>query len=242
MTVYGGDGDDVFDTDREQTAATIITIGASLFGDAGNDKMSLPENTPKMYGYGGTGDDKIIFYGTSAFMEVEGNDGDDIIYGTDGIGVAGGPRQQKIYGDESNTSITANADLAGVGGDDKIYGGSDMLSNFIYAGGPANDLISLGSNLTGTQLVFGDNFSATPLTEDDTALNQADGDDIITLGNNIRGTTKVYGQGGNDKIVGGYEDGTSPPQVEFFHGGSGDDKIWMVSPENRALDVYGNGT
>ena len=87
--------------------------------------------------------------------------------------------------------------------------------------------------------MFGDNFSATPLVEDDTALNQADGDDIITLGNNIRGTTKVYGQGGNDKIVGGWEDGTMPPQVEFFYGGSGDDKIWMVSPGEIALDTYG---
>lgn len=150
MKVYGGDGNDIFDTDRDQLISTIVP-DVKLFGGAGNDKITMLEFSPKQYGYGGTGDDKIIFYGTSAMIAIEGNDGDDIIYGTDGIGVAGGPRQQKIYGDESNTSITANADLAGVGGDDKIYGGSDMLSNFIYAGGPANDLISLGSNLTGTQ-------------------------------------------------------------------------------------------
>lgn len=88
--------------------------------------------------------------------------------------------------------------------------------------------------------MFGDNFSATPLTEDDTALNQADGDDIITLGNNLRGTTKVYGQGGNDKIVGGWTDDTGAPQIEFFYGGSGDDKIWMVSPGEIPLDTYGS--
>jgi hypothetical protein len=114
-----------------------------------------------------------------------------------------------------------------------------MLSNFIYVGGPGSDLVSLGGNLTGSQLVLGDNFDATPLMEDDTALNQADGDDIITLGNNIRGLTKVYGQAGNDKIVGGWADDSAPPQVEFFHGGSGDDKIWMVSPGELPLDTYG---
>ena len=85
MTVYGGDGDDVFDTDREQTQATVIATWARLFGDAGNDKMSLPENTPKMYGYGGTGDDKITF-SSNQIVSVRGNDGSDIIYGRDGPG------------------------------------------------------------------------------------------------------------------------------------------------------------
>ena len=80
MSVYGGDGDDIFDTDREQTQSTVITNFARLFGDAGNDKMSSPENTPKMYGYGGTGDDKIIHY-DNFLVKVAGNDGDDIIYG-----------------------------------------------------------------------------------------------------------------------------------------------------------------
>ena len=93
----------------------------------------------------------------------------------------------------------------------------------------------------GSVVVTGDNYDAPVmiLTEDDSGLNQADGDDIITLGNNVRGNSKVYGQGGNDKIVGGWADGGGPPQLEFFYGGSGDDKIWLVSPGEIALDTYG---
>ena len=79
----------------------------------------------------------------------------------------------------------------------------------------------------------------TALTEDDTMLNIADGDDIITIGNDNTGTIKVYGQGGNDKIVGGRQVEAGPPQVEFLYGGSGDDKIWLVSPGEIALDTYG---
>ena len=43
----------------------------------------------------------------------------------------------------------------------------------------------------------------TPLTEDATALNIADGDDIIEIGDNNM-AVKAYGQGGNDKIIGGF--------------------------------------
>ena len=243
MKVYGGDGDDVFDTDREQTA-TIFLPDARLYGDAGNDKMTLLEFAAKMYGYGGTGDDKIVF-STNPVVKVVGNDGSDIVYGRDGLGMAVGPPSvQKIYGDETAIAITADADLAGVGGDDKIYGGSDMQANIQYVGGPGSDLISVGGNIMGTVVVTGDNYDAPVmiLTEDDTGLNQADGDDIITLGNNIRGTTKVYGQGGNDKIVGGRITSPGAPQLEFFYGGSGDDKIWLVSPGEIALDDYGTGS
>ena len=67
--------------------------------------------------------------------------------------------------------------------------------------------------------------------EDASGLNIADGDDIIEIGDNNMGV-KVYGQGGNDKIIGGF----GATQVDKLYGGSGDDKIWMVSPEKRALE------
>ena len=233
MNVYGGDGDDVFDTDRDQAVTDLLGF-ATLEGDAGNDKMTMLEFPTKMYGYGGADDDKIIFF-NNPMVKVAGDDGSDIIYGNDGLGAAVGPPSlHKVYGDETFVAISADADLAGVGGDDKIYGGSDILMGpTIYAGGPGNDLISMGSNLTGAFTVTGDNYN-TPgmiLTEDETGLNQADGDDIIILGNNMRGTSKVYGQGGNDKIIGGWADAMGAPQSEFLYGGSGDDKIWLVSPE-----------
>jgi hypothetical protein len=91
MIVYGGDGDDAFDTDREQSMTTIIPE-VRLFGDAGNDKIEMLEFSPKQYGHGGTGDNKIIFFGNTPFIQIYGEDGSDIIYGRDGVGPAGGPR------------------------------------------------------------------------------------------------------------------------------------------------------
>ena len=40
-TIRGGDGDDVFDTDREQTLAAPSLASPVFYGDAGNDKMTL---------------------------------------------------------------------------------------------------------------------------------------------------------------------------------------------------------
>ena len=125
-TVRGGDGDDHFMTDKDYgrtdaagPPSTIVTI----YGDAGNDKMELDPyfRSQLVYGYGGTGDDKII-YPHNASTLIAGEDGDDIIYGDspdDGTPFGG---VQAIYGDELTSAITADASLATVGGDDKLYG------------------------------------------------------------------------------------------------------------------------
>ena len=51
---------------------------------------------------------------------------------------------QSIYGDETLSDILAVGDLAGVGGDDKIYGGDELSGTLRYFGGPGSDLISVG--------------------------------------------------------------------------------------------------
>ena len=66
-------------------------------------------------------------------------------------------------------------------------------------------------------------------------MNFNDGNDVISIGNN-NALVYGYGQGGNDKIIGGF----GPSQAEKLYGGSGDDKIWLVSPELRSLDTFGN--
>ena len=76
--------------------------------------------------------------------------------------------------------------------------------------------------------------TSTPLVEDATGLNIADGDDIIEIGDNNM-LVSVYGQGGNDKIIGGF----GANQIDKLYGGSGDDKIWLVNPEQREFDTYG---
>ena len=89
-----------------------------------------------------------------------------------------------------------------------------------------------GSNNTGTITIFGDNKTADGegFQEDEFGDNQYDGDDTIILGDGNTANTIVYGQGGNDKIYGGVN------EKDLLYGGSGDDKIWLVSPAVRSLD------
>ena len=54
------------------------------------------------------------------------------------------PTMQSIYGDETLSDILAVGDLAGGGGDDKIYGGDELSGTLRYFGGPGSDLISVG--------------------------------------------------------------------------------------------------
>ena len=110
------------DKDYDSAAGPPSTI-PTFFGGAGNDKMELEFlfRSPSVYGYGGTGDDKII-YPYSATSSIAGNDGDDIIYGDSPDDGTPFTSVQAIYGDELGTDITADPSLATVGGDDKLYG------------------------------------------------------------------------------------------------------------------------
>lgn len=66
-----------------------------------------------------------------------------------------------------------------LGGNDKIYGGNDMVATQTIAGGTFDDQIWSGSNVSGDIKIYGDNDSTTPLTEDATTFNINDGDDLI---------------------------------------------------------------
>ena len=83
-------------------------------------------------------------------------------------------------------------------------------------------------------MIFGDNGTVAATVEDENGLNINDGDDIIDVGNNNT-DVRVFGQAGNDKLIGGY----GPSQVDRLYGGSGDDKIWLVNPEQREFDTQG---
>ena len=194
-----------------------------------------------MKAYGGDGDDKIILGGS--FLErAIGGDGNDIIYGSEIDVDFAMPGFMILYGDSSTLQLLADESLAAIGGDDKIYGGDGLTMPQSMFGGPGNDLISVGSNGASTLQILGDNQvpGGTFATQEDaTGRNIADGDDIIHMGNNHNGTVKLYGQGGNDKIIGGYANLPGVTQSEYIFGGSGDDKLWMVSPEQRSFATTG---
>ena len=134
--------------------------------------------------------------------------------------------------------------MPSIGGNDKIYGSSNLTGNSLLIGGVFDDLILSGDNIGGDVTIYGDNrvLNGQAVTDYDAdGLNINDGDDIIDVGNNNL-TVVVVGQGGNDKIIGGY----GATQVENLYGGPGDDKIWLVNPDERAFETtvgqnYGYG-
>ena len=72
--------------------------------------------------YGGAGDDKIIAAdGQIADHYMEGNDGNDIIYG------AADGANETIFGDYPAATITTEENgIPVLGGDDKIYGSDNL--------------------------------------------------------------------------------------------------------------------
>ena len=88
LKIYGGDGDDIFETNREQDSTIGMGLSPVLYGQAGNDKMTMHQFAGTVKGYGGTGDDKIVFFNNMS-VTAAGNEGDDILYGGDGEGSDG---------------------------------------------------------------------------------------------------------------------------------------------------------
>ena len=41
LKIYGGDGDDIFETNREQDSTIGMGLRPILYGQAGNDKMTM---------------------------------------------------------------------------------------------------------------------------------------------------------------------------------------------------------
>ena len=166
--------------------------------------------------------DKLIGGNDNGTQKMYGNDQDDIIYGGDGVVTS-----QELFGDFK----LAGAGSPALGGNDRIFGGSDMAGDQTIAGGSFDDHIFSGNNVGGDIKIYGDNDGQLRDMEDALGFNINDGDDIIEVGNHNNLVT-VYGQGGNDKIIGGW--GAS--QDDRLYGGSGDDKIWLVNPEEREFD------
>ena len=80
MSVYGGDGNDTFETDRVEDLMLGSSLTSVLKGDAGDDKITSLQFASSATVSGGTGNDKIIYYDNPVAI-IAGNDGDDIIYG-----------------------------------------------------------------------------------------------------------------------------------------------------------------
>ena len=95
-----------------------------------------------------------------------------------------------MYGDNRTVDLLlAENEDPSVGGSDKIYGGSNLLSS-VLVGGIKDDYIVSGDNVTGVTLIYADNLNNSAPTT--IVTNKNDGDDIIEVGDNNTGVI-VFG-------------------------------------------------
>lgn len=178
---------------------------------AGTKSLSFGTNL-----YGGEGDDKFEqFIGHAPnSLTIEGGAGKDKVSGGAGfftVGVDVSDDDDIVYGFDG---VYDQEVLLGYG-DDVFFGGNGGTDLTVY-GDYGNDKI------------FGPN--DTQVTKGRVELHGDAGDDLIDFGDHNYGHFG-YGGYGNDKIIGGIAS-----SEQKLYGNEGDDKIWMINPEQRGME------
>jgi Ca2+-binding RTX toxin-like protein len=221
------------------TATVANTALISIFGQDGNDNLSLSEVNgalPAANLFGGNGNDTLT-----------GGSGNDMLFGLAGndtlLGKGG---SDLLFGGAGNDTLTAGT------GDDSAFGeaGDDRLvwnpgeGTDLNEGGAGSDTIEVnGGNgaetftitANGSRVRF-DRVTPAPFALDigsaeNLVLNANGGDDIITAGNGLAplisltldggtGNDRITGGDGNDKIFGGDGD-------DLVFGGRGNDTAFL---------------
>ncbi|MFO0905559.1 MAG: right-handed parallel beta-helix repeat-containing protein [Pirellulales bacterium] len=201
--LWGGDGDDRLDGGadddllRGEDGADTLGGGAGddvVYGDAGQDTLRGDGGSDYLDGgigvdwlYGGAGDDHLQ-PGEGVGGELHGDDGDDLIFGTDG-----GPPIDPNFFD----SLFVGDRIYGGTGDDRIFalGGADYVN-----AGAGNDWVDAGF---GADYVLGGIGDDALIASDDLGdtLDGGDGDDRLQ-GSHLAGDVLIGGLG--DDLLQGY--------------------------------------
>ncbi|WP_445176076.1 DUF7948 domain-containing protein [Microcoleus sp.] len=157
----GTDGDDTLGGDSSDDVLSGKNGNDLIFGFNGNDWINGNQGNDLING--GVGDDTL--YGGKGIDSITGSDGNDIIFGSRGGDLLDGSTgNDTLRGGKGNdTIIGGDGDdfLFGEGGDDTLSGGNGsdrfLLSpnsgiNIILDFEDGKDLLSLGNNLTFSQL------------------------------------------------------------------------------------------
>ncbi len=221
-TVSGGAGDDHINGGAGS---------AVLYGNTGNDTITLFSYTGGSTVYGGQGDDHVDASGSTQANFISGDLGNDSItlgsgadtaYG--GVGndsIIAGSGHDQLYGNAGNDQITIGAANTGSTvyagqGDDHIDASGSTHANFI-SGDLGNDSITLGSGAD-TAYAGDGNDSIVAGSGHDQLYGNA-GNDLITLGASNAGSTVYAGQG-NDHI-----DASGSTHANYLSGDVGNDVI-----------------
>lgn len=232
MSIFGGDGDDIF----TQTTSSKETIS----GGAGNDKIDYSARLLTVTAtMGATADDD----GEAAEDDTLSDDIETVLLGAGDdtfTGLATGCIVTGNAGIDTITGGTGNDTITGLAGDDILAGGNGVDT---VDGGAGNDTIDGGAG--DDKLIGGDgNDTITGAAGKDT-VTAGNGDDTIDGGSeddDIKGEAgidSITGGTGNDKLDGGTGDdtfleGALASGSDVFTGGDGAD---TVSYALRALPV-----
>lgn len=194
-------------------------------GFEGDDTFVYRRTAAGVFGFASGGPGEDILSTRSGEINLDGNDGNDILHDMYGTGTTGGPGDDIFYLRNASRSTTVDGGdgddlifgghngnhIGGGNGNDTIYGGD--LTDTIF-GGSGADFIAAGAgdDEIDSGIVLGHTF-ANP-DGDDTVLG-GPGNDTIKTG---RGNDIVNGGDGNDTILSG-------PDDDEIRGGDGDDDI-----------------
>src|SRR6266853_3094358 len=261
LSVFGDDGDNVIVTSRDAAGQILVNGGAvpvsggtatvantatiQVFGNGGNDTISLDESNgalPAAQLFGGAGNDVLTggsgadqLFGGAGNDTLLGKGGNDLLFGGAGNDtLIGGTGDDQVFGEAGNDRMIWNP---GDGTD--LMEGGDGTDTAEVNGGNASETFSIIAN--GTRVRF-DRLGPAPFsldigTTEDLVLNMNGGDDTFTAGNGLAALINltVDGGTGNDTITGG--DG-----ADLLIGGDGNDTITGGRGNDVALLGSGNDT
>ncbi len=270
LTITGDAQDNNIAVSRNAAGSILVNAGAvkilggkatvantsliQLFGQAGNDTLSLDETNgalPKANIFGGDGNDTItggsgddLLFGQAGDDTLLGKGGDDLLFGGDGNDtLEGGTGQDQIFGQAGNDRLIWNPD----DGSDLNEGGDGTDTVEVNGGNGAEDFM-ISAN--GSRVRF-DRIDPAPFTLDigtteNLVVNGNGGDDTITAGNGLAsliqitmdggaGNDTLIGRDGNDTLIGG--DGN-----DVIDGGRGNDVALMGAGDDTFVWNPGDGS
>lgn len=172
-TLYGGLGNDQLVVAIDLTQPIGAPLFQNLFGDAGNDSLSLSHSSGKMYG--GIGDDVLTgsILGTDAFKTD--------FFGGDGI--------DRAIVDVTGTSVILAADASGIRIDNLVRGHINGIESLVLS--VAADTATLATTLGDDTVTF---------TGRSASISALGGNDLVQV-TGAAGVLTLDGGQGNDRLV-----------------------------------------
>ncbi len=243
-------------------AATVAnTTLIQVFGQAGNDKISLDETNgalPAANLFGGDGNDILTggsgndqLFGQAGNDTLLGKGGDDQLFGGDGNDtLTGGTGTDQVFGEAGNDRMIWNP---GDGTD--LNEGGDGIDTVEVNGGNGAENFTVTPN--GTRVRF-DRLDPAPFsidigTSENLVVNMNGGDDTFTGSNGLAplisltvdggaGNDRITGGDGNDRLLGGDGNDTifGGRGADTMIGGNGDDTfVWNPGDGSDVIDGQG---